>query len=388
MSLLDHLRDGPAYLDYNATTPLDPDVLEAMLPYLTKHFGNPSSSHVYGRAAAAALTAAREQVAALVDAAPEEIVFTASGSEANTLALRGALLPALRAGRDHLVTQVTEHPSVLETCEDLKRLHGVRVTRLPVDAHGHVDPEELRAAVGERTALVSVQHANGETGTLHPLAGLADIAHEAGALFHTDASQSVGKIPVSVRRLGVDLLTLAGHKFYAPKGTAALYLPTRFRFEPVVSGGGQERRQRAGTENLPALVGLGAAGAKAAGLLDSSPQRQAALRDVLHGRLRRAFPGRVTLNGHPEQRLPNTLNISIEGVIAPRVLELATGLAASTASACHADLHRPSEVLLAMRIGERRALGAIRLSIGRWTDGRDIDRAVDALCAACAQAHR
>ncbi|MDN3028590.1 cysteine desulfurase family protein [Streptomyces sp. S.PB5] len=386
MSIVEHLRGGPAYLDYNATTPVDPDVLEAMLPYLTTHFGNPSSGHAYGRPAAAGVAGARAQVAHLIGAVPEEIVFAGSGSEANTLALRGALLPALREGRDHLVTQITEHPSVLETCEALKRLHGIWVTYLPVDEHGLVDPEALRAAVTDRTALVSVHHANGETGTLQPIAELAAIAHEAGALFHTDASQTIGKIPVDVRALGVDLLTVTGHKFYAPKGVAALYMPERFHFEPVVCGGGQERRQRAGTENVPALVGLGAAAVKAAELLPREPPRLAALRDTLHDQLSQALPGRITLNGHPDHRLPNTLNISVDGVIAAEALAAATDLAASTASACHSGSHRPSDVLLAMGISAPRALGAFRLSLGRWSTATDLDRAAGAITKAVSEA--
>ncbi|WP_327352784.1 cysteine desulfurase family protein [Streptomyces sp. NBC_01304] len=388
MSIAEHLRDGPAYLDYNATTPVDPDVVEAMLPYLTTHFGNPSSSHAYGRPAASAVATARTQVAELIGAAGEEIVFAASGSEANTLALRGALLPALRAGRNHLVTQITEHPSILETCEALKRLHGIWVTYLPVDEHGLVAPETLRAAVSERTALVSIHHANGETGTIQPIAELARIAHEQGALFHTDASQSIGKIPVDVGTLGVDLLTMTGHKFYAPKGVAALYQPTRFNLEPVIRGGGQERSQRAGTENVPALVGMGVASAKAGQLLATEPERQTALRNALHRQLSQALPGRVTLNGHPEQRLPNTLNLSVDGVIAAEALQTATDVAASTASACHSGTHRPSDVLLSMGISEQRALGAFRLTLGRWSDAADVDRAAHAITKAVAEAHQ
>lgn len=388
MSLTAHLHHGPAYLDYNATTPVDPDVLQAMLPYLTTGFGNPSSGHAYGQTAAGAVATAREQVAALIAAAPHDIVFTGSGSESNNLALRGAMLPALHTGRNHIITQVTEHPSVLETVEALKRLHGVRVTLLPVDHYGQVDPADLRAAVTERTALVSIQYANGETGTIQPVPELADIAHSAGALFHTDASQTIGKIPVDVTALGTDLLTLAGHKFYAPKGTAALYLPARCTFEPVAYGGGQERGQRAGTENVAALVGLGAASAQAAQRLDTEPPRLQELRDALHRQLQRALPGRVTLNGHPENRLPNTLNISIEGIIATDALQAAPDLAASTTSAYHSGRHSPSEVLLAMGTGEPRALAALRLTLGRWTDRTDIDRAVTALFeVVCPQHH-
>ncbi|MFJ8189131.1 cysteine desulfurase family protein [Streptomyces sp. NPDC096094] len=384
---LKHLQDGPVYLDYNATTPVGPDVLDAMLPYLTTHFGNPSSTHAYGRAAAAAVSTAREQVASLIGAAAADIVFTSSGSEANTLAVRGALLPALAAGRNHLVTQITEHPSILRTAEALKRRHNVWVTYLPVDNHGHTDPAALRAAVTDRTALVSIQHANGETGTLHPIADLAAIAHEQGALFHSDASQSIGKIPVDISALGVDLLTLTGHKFHAPKGAAALYLPNRFNFEPVIHGGGQERRQRAGTENVPALVGLGAASTAAARLLPTEPRRQAHLRDTLHTLLDQTFPGRIRVNGHPIQRLPNTLNVSIDGLIAADLLQKAPGIAASTAAACNAgSRHHPSEVLLAMGVSEQHALGACRFSLGRWSDAPDAERAVGAIAQALGEA--
>ncbi|GAA3772894.1 cysteine desulfurase family protein [Streptomyces chiangmaiensis] len=381
MSIVDHLRDGPAYLDYNATTPVDPEVVEAMLPYLTTHFGNPSSSHAYGRSAATAVAAARAQVAALIGAAPEEIVFTSTGSEANALALQGAMLPALRTGRNHLITQITEHPSVLETCEALKRRHGIWVTYLAVDEHGSVDPEALRRSVNERTALVSLQFANGETGTIHPIPQLADIAHEAGALFHTDAAQAMGKIPVDVGLLGVDLLTLVGHKFYAPKGIAALRIRKPLHLEPVISGGGQERAQRAGTENVAALVGLGAAAAKAARLLSTEPRRLAGLRDLLQRTLEAAFPGRTQVNGHPSERLPNTLNISVSGIVAADVLSATSEVAASTASACHSGTHRPSDVLLAMGHSTERALAAFRLSLGRWTGEGDVDRAARALTA-------
>jgi cysteine desulfurase len=384
MSRTTQLREGPAYLDYNATTPVDPDVVDAMLPFFTARFGNPSSSHEYGRVAARAVDVAREQVAALIGADPADIVFTGPGSEANTLALRGAMLPALDSGRNHLVTQTTEHPSILETAEALKRQHGIDVTYLPVDGHGRVDPERLRSAVTDRTALVSIQHANGETGTIQPVAELADIAHDVGALFHTDASQSAGKIQVGVTTLGTDLLTLAGHKFYAPKGIAALHLPVGLHLDPLIRGGGQEHRRRAGTENVPAIVGLGAASTKAQALLGAEIHRLARLRDALRTRLGDAFPGRTVVNGAPARRLPNTLNISIDGLVAAEVLQHATDLAASTASACHEGTHLPSEVLIAMGLSRQRALAAFRLSLGRWSDESDVERAVRAISEAAA----
>lgn len=374
--------DGPTYLDHNATTPMDTGALEAMLPYFRSQFGNPSSSHDFGRIAAAAVNRARRQTSSLIGADRQDIVFTGSGSEANALAIRGALLPALRAGRNHVVTQVTEHPSVIENCEALKRLHGIWVTYLPVDEYGQIAPEILREAMTEQTALVSIQCANGETGTIHPVDQLAAIAHEYGALMHTDAAQAVGKVSVDVGDMGVDLLSLAGHKFYGPKGIGALHLPKHLHFEPVVHGGGQERGQRAGTENVPAIVGLGAASEKAAEVLDSEYVRLTKLRDRLYEALVALLPDRITLNGHPAHRLPNTLNVSIDGVVGTEVLASTPTIAASTASACHSGSVRPSEVLLAMGMDEERALGALRLSLGRSTYERHVDRAAEAIAEA------
>jgi cysteine desulfurase len=386
MSLSGAAPDRTVYLDHNATTPLAPEALEAMLPYLREHFGNPSSRHAPGRTAARAVDRAREQTAALLGAAPEEIVFTASGSEANTLALRGTLARALRSGRDQLITQTTEHPSVLETCADLARRHGVRVVRLPVDSHGRVSPEDLGAVLSEATALVSVQLANGETGTLQPVTELAALARAHGVPFHTDASQAIGKTEVDVRALDVDLLTLAGHKFRAPKGIGALYVRSGRTLQPQILGGGQERARRAGTENVPAIVGLGAAAELAAAALPGESARLRALRDTLHAGLGAALPGRTRLNGHPEERLPNTLNVSIEGTIAAAVLDAAPRLAASTASACHAGHHQPSEVLTAMGLEPIRALAAYRLSLGADTTGADVEAAVRALAGEVSKA--
>lgn len=260
------LANGPIYLDYNATTPTDPRAVEAMLPYLTRHFGNPSSTHQYGTAPADALTQAREQIARLIGARPEEMLFTGSGSEANNLAIRGAALAQTRTGARpaHIVTQTTEHPAVLATCQALHRLHSVQVTYLPVDAEGRVDPQKLAAAIKAHTVLVSIMLANNETGTLQPITELARITHKHGVLFHTDAAQAVGKIPVDVAALGVDLLTMVGHKMYAPKGIAALYVRAGTRLEPLTRGGGQERGLRAGTENVAYAVALGAAAELAA----------------------------------------------------------------------------------------------------------------------------
>lgn len=374
----------PIYLDYNATTPVDPRIVEAMHPYLTTHFGNPSSAHAYAAAPAKALHTAREQVAALVGGAPDAIVFTGSGSEANNLAIRGTVLTAPTA-RPHVITQATEHPAVLATCHALHRLHGTDITYLPVDRYGLIDPAELAAAITPRTVLVSIMMANNETGTLQPIRELARIAHEHSVPLHTDAAQAAGKIPINTTELGADLLTVAGHKMYAPKGIAALYVRPGLRLEPVIYGGGQEHGLRAGTENVALAVALGtAAGLARADLDTGGPQRLASLRDRLHTKLTNALPGRVILNGHPDRRLPNTLNVSITGAHGDELLAAATGVAASTGSACHTGTTEPSPVLAAMGIDHERALTAVRLTVGRWTTSSDIDHAAERL----ANAHR
>jgi cysteine desulfurase len=375
------LVEGPVYLDYNATTPVDPAVVEAMLPYLSVHFGNPSSGHPYAGAPRAALAAARDEVRALVGAPSGQIVFTGSGSEANNLAIRGTVLTA-GADPPHVITQATEHPAVLATCAALHRLHGVEVTRLPVDTHGLVDPAELDAAFTPRTVLVSIMAANNETGVLQPVDELARVTHAHGALLHTDAAQAVGKVPVDVSELGADLLTIVGHKMYAPKGIAALYLRPGLALEPVVYGGGQEGGLRAGTENVALAVALGAAAVLAAReLAGGGQQRLRALRDRLHARLTDTLPDRVLLNGHPDRRLPNTLNVSIPGLSGDDLLAATPGVAASTGSACHSGDRRPSPVLTAMGHPDARSLAAVRLSLGRWTTAGDIERAGDLLTA-------
>lgn len=379
------LTDGPVYLDYNATTPVDPRVTEAALRYWTDAFGNPSSDHPYATEPRRALADARGQVAALIGARPDEIVFTASGSEANLLALRGSVLAA--GGRDvHLIVQATEHPAVLETARALERLHSTHVTVLPVDHDGLVDPAALDTALrtGDRAGgtVVSIMAANNETGTLQPITELAAIAHAHGAVVHCDAAQACGKIPVDVEDLGVDLLTVVGHKMYAPRGAAALYVRPGVVLEPVVYGGGQEHGLRAGTENVALAVALGtAAELVAADLSTGAPQRIARLCDDLHHRLTAALPGRIHRNGpaDPARRLPNTLNISIDGVRGHDVLAAAPAIAASTGSACHSGIHSPSPVLTAMGLDPGRALGAIRLTLGRYTTQSDIDTAANAL---------
>jgi cysteine desulfurase len=375
------LADGPIYLDYNATTPVDPRAVEAALPYLSTHFGNPSSAHAYAEQPRRAVAAARAEVAALLGCAPEEVVLTGGGSEADNLAIRGAALAShLRGG--HVITQETEHPGVLGVCRALERLHGVRVSYLSVDASGRVSPAELEAAITPRTVLVSIMHANNETGTLQPIADLARIAHEHGALFHTDAAQSVGKIQTRVDELGVDMLTVAGHKLYAPKGIGALYVRAGVELEPVVYGGGQERGLRAGTENVALAVALGAAARIAREDLGASGDRLRRLRDLLEARLEERLRGRLSVHGHPTERLPTTLNVGIEGVRGEALLAAAPLVAASTGSACHEGVHEPSPVLLAMGVPAERALSALRLSVGRWTSEDDVEQAARHLAGA------
>jgi cysteine desulfurase len=378
------LAGGPVYLDYNATTPVDPRVAEAMWPHLTDFFGNPSSRHPFSQEPRRALTEARAQVAGLIGARPGEIVFTGSGSEADLLALRGAVLASGRP-HPHVITQATEHPAVLETCRALERLHGARLTVLPVDHDGLVEPAALAAAFTQDTALVSVMAANNETGALQPITELAALAHEHGALFHCDAAQAAGKIPLDVGELGVDLLTIVGHKMYAPKGAAALFVRDGVRLEPVVYGGGQERGLRAGTENVALAVALGAAAQLAADELASgTPACIAVLRDGLQHRLTAALPGRVHLNGPEKNRLPNTLNVSVDGVLGHELLAAVGEIAASTGSACHSGTHTASPVLTAMGLAPTRALGAVRLSLGRWSTQEDIETAAAVFTEAAA----
>jgi cysteine desulfurase len=382
------LADGPIYLDYNATTPVDPRVAETAQPYLTTHFGNPSSGHAYAEQPHHALAKARQQLAGLIGAEPAEMVFTASGSEANNLAIRGTVLAHDRAAPARIITQASEHPAVLETCRALRRLHGVQVRYLPVDRDGQVDPAALAETLTPETALVSIMAANNETGVLQPITELAGIAHARGVLFHTDAAQAAGKIPIDVRAWGVDLLTIAGHKMYAPKGVGALYVRSGVRLEPLIYGGGQERGLRAGTENVALAVALGAASHLAQTELDAGGvDRIRILRDLLHHRLDELLPGRVQLNGHRDQRLPNTLNVSITGVTGDDLLAAIPHIAAATGAACHSTTPEPSPVLLAMGHDPSRARSALRLTLGRWTTRDDIEQAAHQIAAKALAAH-
>ncbi len=376
----------PIYLDYNATTPLDPAIVEAMLPYLREQFGNPSSAHVFGKTAHDAVDQARQQVAELLGARPEEIIFTGGGSEASNQALKGIVFAKLRGifgrwARDaHIITSAIEHPATLQPCAFLKRL-GCRVTILPVDRHGLVDPAAVRKALDRSTTLVSIMHANNEVGTLEPIREIAALAHERGVPVHTDAAQSLGKVPVRADDLGVDLLTVAGHKLYAPKGVGVLYVRRGTNLEPLIHGAGHEGGRRAGTENVPYIVGLGKACELARQALPEATARLRQLRDRLWQRLQSGLGDRVVLNGHPEQRLPNTLNVSFLGHIGAELLAKVPEVAASTGSACHEGQVTCSPVLQAMGIPSQLARGAVRLSVGRFTTDEEIDRAAELLIA-------
>jgi cysteine desulfurase len=375
---------SPIYLDYNATTPVDPAVLEAMLPFLREDFGNASSAHAIGRAAHDAVDSARQHVAQLLGAKPDEIVFTGGGTEASNHALKGAVFAKLRGifgrwAKDALiVTSSVEHPATLEPCAFLKRL-GCRVTVLPVDRFGVVSLDEAKKALERGATLLSVMHANNEVGTIQPIRALADLAHARGALVHTDAAQTVGKIPIDVGELGVDLLTVAGHKLYAPKGVGALYIRQGVQLEPLIHGAGHEHGRRAGTENVPYVVGLGKACELVRQGFPDTTDRLKRLRDRLWERLREGFGDQLALNGHPEQRLPNTLNVNFLGEYGGDILERTPEVAASRGSACHAGWVTLSPVLKAMGVPPREGRGAVRFSVGRYSTEEENDRAAEAL---------
>jgi cysteine desulfurase len=372
----------PIYLDYNATTPIDPAVVKAMLPYLGDHYGNPSCTHLYGREAHTAVERAREQVAELLGARPDEIVFTGGGSEASNHAIKGTILRSETDwGRHgHVIISAVEHPATMLPCQFLKGL-GCEVTVLPVDRFGMVDPDAVRKAITSLTRLISIMHSNNEVGTYNPIREIAAVARERNVLVHTDTAQSLGKMAVDVNELGVDLLTVAGHKLYAPKGVGALYVRRGVSLTNLIHGAGHESGRRAGTENVPYLVGLGKAAELAAHSLPAATDRLRNLRDRLHGHLSGALGERGVLNGHPTLRLPNTLNLNFVGHIGEDLLTEVPGVAASTGSACHAGLVSVSPVLRAMGVPEKLARGAVRLSVGRFTTEDEVDRAADQLIA-------
>ena len=382
----------PIYLDYNATTPVDPAVFQAMLPYLghaedvyLANFGNPSSTHAYGKTAHDAIDRARAQVASLIGAQPEEILFTSGGTEATNHALKGAIYARMQGffarwfTSPHIITSAIEHPATLQTCDFLRRL-GCKITQLGVDRYGSVDPFDVERAIGGNTVLISIMHANNEVGTLQPLREISEYAKSRRTLLHTDAAQSLGKVPVDVNDLGVDLLSIAGHKLYAPKGVGALYIRKGLKLEPFIHGAGHEHGRRAGTENVPYIVGLG----KACEIAHTNVamRKLQALRDRLADRLYQALGDRVVLNGHPEHRLPNTLNVNFLGHIGAELLAKVPGIAASTGSACHEGSVTQSPVLCAMGVPPEIGKGAVRLSVGRFTTEDEIDRAAEILIQA------
>jgi cysteine desulfurase len=346
-----------------------------MLPYLKEHFGNPSSSHAYGKVTKEALNKAREQVAKLLGSEPDEIVFTSGGSESNNHAIIGTALANRKKGK-HIITSRIEHPSILETLQYLQERFRFKVTYTPVDNYGAVNPSDVEKAITRETILITLMHANNEVGTIEPIQEIGQIAKEKGVIFHSDAAQSCGKIQVNIDKLNVDLLTLAGHKLYAPKGIGALYIRNGTSIDKFVHGAGQEQKRRAGTENVPYIVGLGQACKIAAAGIRDFGQRIKTLRDRLHTNILDGLGSdKVKLNGHPEKRLPNTLNISLQGVIGEELLRQTPEIAASTGSACHAGSTEPSAVLLAMGLARERALGALRLSLGRWSTKEEVDEA-------------
>ena len=367
------------YFDHNATTPVDPAVVEAMTRVLAGEFGNASSVHHFGQRAKALLDDARSAVSALIGAEPSELVFTSGGTESDNFALRGVAEALEPTGRRHLVASAIEHEAVLVTLKALAR-RGWRVTHLPVDATGIVEPAALAEALAEDTALVSVMHANNEIGTIQPIAELARLAHARGALFHTDAVQSVGKIPVDVRALGVDLLSLSAHKFNGPKGAGALWIKRGTRIIPILTGGKHERTRRAGTENVPAIAGLGVAAQIAARKLAGEAARVGALRDRLENAALAAIPG-TAVNGVREPRVPNTTNISVDGIEAESLLIALDleGIAVSTGSACSSGTLEPSHVLRAMGLPSHRTQNSIRISLGAGNTDEQVDYLLEKL---------
>ena len=365
------------YLDFNASTPIAPEVAAAMTPYLEGGYGNPSSSHWAGHMAKAAVDRARSEVADLIGAAPDEIVFTSGGSEANNHAIKGLFFRHRHGvSTPHIITTAIEHPAVLEPCRLLERL-GARITRLPVDATGLVDPDQVKDAITNDTILITVMHANNEVGTIEPIAEIGAVARARGIPLHTDAAQSIGKIAAEVDELGVDLMSIAGHKLYAPQGIGALYIRNGLDLEPLIHGAGHERGRRAGTENVLLAVGLGAA---------CRLPREHPCTVQLEGlaarfwtRLHARMGDRIALNGHPDRRLPNTLNIGFRGQIGQEVLDKLDGVAASTGSACHSGSVEMSPVLQSMGCDPEIGLGAVRFSVGRSTTEAELDLVVEQL---------
>ena len=359
----------PIYLDYNATTPIDPEVAEAMRPYILERFGNPSSSHWYGTQSKNAVETARNQVANLLNCNPDEVVFTGGGSESNNYAIKGVAFANQEKGK-HLITSSIEHPAVIEVCKYLQQ-KGFQVTYLPVDQFGQVDPRSVEKVINSSTILISIMHANNEVGTIQPIAEIAEIARSHGIAFHTDAAQSVGKIPTSVENLGVDLLTVAGHKLYGPKGIGALYIRRGIQLEKLIHGADHEQGRRAGTENVLEIVGLGKACEIAKRDLNKNMDHTQKMRDLLYQELK-AELDELKLNGHPKNRLPNTLSVSFKNIEANKLLAKIDRVAVSAGAACHSDSVKVSSVLQAMQVDLEYAMGTIRFSTGKMTTVEEV----------------
>jgi cysteine desulfurase len=371
----------PVYLDYNATTPIDHEVAEAMKPYIEEYFGNPSSLHLMGIAARKAVENARRQVADLLNCIPEEIVFTSGGTESNNYAIKGVAF-ANRPKGNHIITSTIEHPAVTEVCKYLEAF-GFRTTYIPVDEMGLIDPVKLEKAITNETILITVMHANNEVGTIQPVEDISVLAHKHGIICHTDAAQSVGKISTDVNNLNVDLLSVAGHKVYAPKGIGVLFIREGIQLEKFMHGAGHERNLRAGTENVLEIVGLGKACEIAKRDLDTNMAHMTAMRDRLHNGLKHSIAS-TWLNGHPEKRLPNTLSVGFQGMEASTLLNdlIMADIAVSAGSACHAGSTTISHVLEAMKVPPEYAVGTLRLSVGKMTTEDEIDRAIAELVKA------
>ena len=361
------------YLDYNATTPIDPQVAEAILPYIHGRFGNPSSGHAFGLEAREGVDRARHQVAGMLGSHDDEVVFTSGGTESNNHAIKG-IVGAHRDRGNHIITSNIEHPAVEEVCRYLEG-QGFEVTYLPVDGRGIIHPRQVEDAITDQTILVTIMHANNEVGTIQSIREIADIAHRHGAVMHSDCVQSVGKIPVNVDDLGVDLLTIAGHKLYAPKGIGALYIRRGVQIEKFMHGADHEMGRRAGTENIILEAGLGMACQLIEQNLESYIQHMSQMRDRLEAGIKQEIPG-TQINGHPENRLPNTSSVSFKGQEANTILDSFKSVAASAGAACHSDRIDVSAVLQAMNLPIEYAMGTIRLSVGRYTTNDEIDRAV------------
>ena len=361
------------YLDNNASTPIDPEVIKEMEPYINEYYGNPSSGHWLGKKGKSAIESERKQVADLIGAQSSEIIFTSGGSESNNHALKG-IASAYREKGNHIITSVIEHPAIINPCKYLEK-EGYNITYVGVDEYGRVNLDEIKNAITDKTILISIMHANNETGTIQPIAEIGKIAREKNVYFHTDAAQSAGKISIDVNELNVDLLSIAGHKFYVPKGVGALYIREGIKLELLIHGANHEMGKRAGTENVSGIVALGKASQIAHENMNEYNKEILRLRDLLHEKLKSI--ANVRLNGHPTERLPNTINLSFKGVDSTEMLSKLKDIALSTGSACHDNVKEPSTVLTAMKVPDELAMGAVRFSLGKFNTEKEINYVVD-----------